>query len=120
MEALRDLADDFNVRDPRKLYRLARQRDLDVTQTCRGAEGQRRFVRCTASAGSPVQRGELVAQVCRHHKVPVVPRQLLWWRGPPSRRSCSEDVHHHQAILRLSPRVLAAWRGSSSAPAPRR
>ena len=27
-----DLADDFNVRDPRKLYRLARQRDLDVTQ----------------------------------------------------------------------------------------
>ena len=31
MEALRDLAD-FNVRDPRKLYRLARQRDLDVTQ----------------------------------------------------------------------------------------
>ena len=31
MEALRDLADDFNVRDPRKLYRLARQRDLDVT-----------------------------------------------------------------------------------------
>ena len=32
MKALRDLADDFNVRDPRKLYRLARQRDLDVTQ----------------------------------------------------------------------------------------
>ena len=32
MEALRDLTDDFNVRDPRKLYRLARQRDLDVTQ----------------------------------------------------------------------------------------
>ena len=32
MEALRDLADDFNVRDPRKLYRLAQQRDLDVTQ----------------------------------------------------------------------------------------
>ena len=32
MEALRDLADDFNVRDPRKLYRLAKQRDLDVTQ----------------------------------------------------------------------------------------
>ena len=32
MEALRDLADDFNVRDPRKLYRLARQRDLDVTR----------------------------------------------------------------------------------------
>ena len=28
MEALRDLADDFNARDPRKLYRLARQRDL--------------------------------------------------------------------------------------------
>ena len=25
------MADDFNVRDPRKLYRLARQRDLDVT-----------------------------------------------------------------------------------------
>ena len=32
MEALRGLADDFNVRDSRKLYRLARQRDLDVTQ----------------------------------------------------------------------------------------
>ena len=32
MEVLRDLADDFNARDPRKLYRLARQRDLDVTQ----------------------------------------------------------------------------------------
>ena len=32
MEALRDLADDFNARDPRMLYRLARQRDLDVTQ----------------------------------------------------------------------------------------
>ena len=32
MEALRDLADDFNVRDPQKLYRLARQRVLDVTQ----------------------------------------------------------------------------------------
>ena len=31
MEALRDLADDFNVRDRWKLYRLARQR-LDVTQ----------------------------------------------------------------------------------------
>ena len=36
MEALRDLTDDFNVRDPRKLYRLARQRDLDVTRSlCR-------------------------------------------------------------------------------------
>ena len=32
MEALRDLADNFNARDPRKLYQLARQRDLDVTQ----------------------------------------------------------------------------------------
>ena len=32
MEALRDLADDFNVRDPRKLCQLARQRNLDVTQ----------------------------------------------------------------------------------------
>ena len=32
MEALRDLADDFNVRDPRKLYRLTRQRNLDATQ----------------------------------------------------------------------------------------
>ena len=26
------MADDFNARDPRKVYRLARQRDLDVTQ----------------------------------------------------------------------------------------
>ena len=32
MEALRDLADNFNVRDPRKLYQLARQRNLDATQ----------------------------------------------------------------------------------------
>ena len=32
MEALRSLADDFNAQDPRKLYRLARQRDLDATQ----------------------------------------------------------------------------------------
>ena len=32
MEVLRDLADDFNARDPQKLYQLARQRDLDVTQ----------------------------------------------------------------------------------------
>ena len=32
MEALKDLADDFNVKDPQKLYRLAQQRDLDVTQ----------------------------------------------------------------------------------------
>ena len=29
---MEDLADDFNARDPRKLYQLARQRDLDVTQ----------------------------------------------------------------------------------------
>ena len=50
MEALRDLADDFNVRDPRKLYRLARHRDLDVTQamafTALGRHGP-------AGAGAP-------------------------------------------------------------------
>ena len=40
MEALRDLADDFNVRDPRKLYRLARQRDLDVTQAMKADVGR--------------------------------------------------------------------------------
>ena len=39
MEALRNLADDFNVRDPRKMYRLARQRDLDAGYGLRGAEG---------------------------------------------------------------------------------
>ena len=77
-----------------------------------------RFVRCTASG--PVQRGELVAQVRRDHKVPVVPRQLprsalggaahrlgvlvlqRFHGGLPG-----EDVHHHQAVLRLPPRVLA-------------
>ena len=48
-EALRDLADDFNVRDSRKLYR-----------------GQ-----------LPVQHGKLIAQVGRNHKVLVVPCQLL-------------------------------------------
>ena len=66
----------------------------------------------------PVQRGELVAQVCRDHEVPVVPRQLprgalggaahrlgvlvlqRFHGGLPG-----EDVHHHQAVL--PPRVLA-------------
>ena len=66
----------------------------------------------------PVQRGKLVAQVCRHHEVP--PRQLprgalggaahrlgvlvlqRFHGGLPG-----EDVHHHQAVLRLPPRVLA-------------
>ena len=68
----------------------------------------------------PVQRGELVAQVCRDHEVPVVPRQLLCGAlgGPAHRLGVlvlqrfhgglpGEDVHHHQAILRLPPRVLA-------------
>ena len=68
----------------------------------------------------PVQRGELVAQVRRDHEVPVVPRQLprgalggaahrlgvlvlqRFHGGLPG-----EDVHHHQAVLRLPPRVLA-------------
>ena len=66
----------------------------------------------------PVQRGELVAQVRRDHEVPVVPRQLprgalggaahrlgvlvlqKFHGGLPG-----EDVHHHQAVLRL-PRVF--------------
>ena len=68
----------------------------------------------------PVQRGELVAQVCRDHEVPVVPRQLPRGAlgGPAHRLGVlvlqrfhgglpGEDVHHHQAILRLPPRVLA-------------
>ena len=68
----------------------------------------------------PVQRGELVAQVCRDHKVPVVPRQLPCGAlgGPAHRLGVlvlqrfhgglpGEDVHHHQAVLRLPPRVLA-------------
>ena len=68
----------------------------------------------------PVQRGKLVAQVRRDHEVPVVPRQLprgalggaahrlgvlvlqRFHGGLPG-----EDVHHHQAVLRLPPRVLA-------------
>ena len=68
----------------------------------------------------PVQRGKLVAQVCRDHKVLVVPRQLLCGAlgGPAHRLGVlvlqrfhgglpGEDVHHHQAVLRLPPRVLA-------------
>ena len=68
----------------------------------------------------PVQRGELVAQVCRDHKVPVVPRQLPRGAlgGPAHRLGVlvlqgihgglpGEDVHHHQAVLRLPPGVLA-------------
>ena len=68
----------------------------------------------------PVQRGKLVAQVCRDHKVPVVPRQLPRGAlgGPAHRLGVlvlqrfhgglpGEDVHHHQAVLRLPPRVLA-------------
>ena len=62
MEALRDLADDFNVRDPRKLYRLARQRDLDVTQAngLRGAEGRRGPA--GASATAPRALGKSAAE----------------------------------------------------------
>ena len=68
----------------------------------------------------PVQRGELVAQVRRDHEVPVVPRQLPRGAlgGPAHRLGVlvlqrfhgglpGEDVHHHQAVLRLPPRVLA-------------
>ena len=68
----------------------------------------------------PVQRGELVAQVRRDHKVPVVPRQLPHGAlgGPAHHLGVlvlqrfhgglpGEDVHHHQAVLRLPPRVLA-------------
>ena len=59
MEALRDLADNFNVRDPRKLYRLARQRDLDVTQAMAlGAEGRRG----PAGAGAPAARAGQVGR----------------------------------------------------------
>ena len=62
----------------------------------------------------PVQRGELVAQVCRDHEVLVVPRQLLCGAlgGAAHRLGVlvlqglhdglpGEDVHHHQAVLRL-------------------
>ena len=57
MEALRDLADDFNVRDPRKLYRLARQRDLDVTQAM-AFEARRG----PAGAGAPAARAGQVGR----------------------------------------------------------
>ena len=74
-----------------------------------------RFVRCTASFGQlPVQRGELVAQVCRDHEVPVVSSRAARLVARPTVSAflfCSglpgEDVHHHQAVLRLPPRVLA-------------
>ena len=62
--------------------------------------------------------GKLVAQVCRDHEVPVVLRQLPRGAlGCPAHRLGvlvlqrfhgglpGEDVHHHQAILRL-PRVF--------------
>ena len=63
-----------------------------------------------APAGSSPSSGELVAQVCRDHKVLVVPRQLLRGAlgGPEGFHGLpGEDVHHHQAILRLPPGVLA-------------
>ena len=50
--------------------------------------------------------------VCRD-RPPSAPARRAWWPGPPS-RSCSaevpgglpgEDVHHHQAVLCLPPRV---------------
>ena len=59
MEALRDLADDFNVRDPRKLYRLARQRDLDVTQAM-AFEALKANV--GAGAGAPAARAGQVGR----------------------------------------------------------
>ena len=81
-----------------------------------GCPGPPRQWRCGPRAAScGVQRGELVAQVRRDHEVPVVPRQLLCdalhsaahrlgvlvlQSGLPG-----EDVHHHQAVLRL-PRVF--------------
>ena len=62
----------------------------------------------------PVQRGELVAQVCRDHKVLVVPRQLLCGAlgGAAHRLGVLVLQRFHgglpgQAVLRLPPRVLA-------------
>ena len=60
MEALRDLADDFNARDPRKLYRLARQRDLDVTQAM-AFEALKADVGRQVQAARPRALGKLAA-----------------------------------------------------------
>ena len=59
MEALRDLADDFNVRDPRKLYR--RQRDLDVTQAM-GFEALKADVGRQVQAPRPRALGKSAAE----------------------------------------------------------
>ena len=91
-----------------------------------GCPGPPRQWRCGPRAASsgfgqlPAQRGELVAQVGRDHEVLVVPRQLLRGTlgGPADRLGVlvlqrfhgglpGEDVHHHQVVLRLPPRVLA-------------
>ena len=61
MEALRNLADDLNVRDPRKLYRLARQRDLDVTQAM-AFEALKADVGRQVQAPRPRALGKLAAE----------------------------------------------------------
>ena len=61
MEALRGLADDFNARDPRKLYRLARQRDLDVTQAM-AFEALKADVGRQAQAARPRALGKSAAE----------------------------------------------------------
>ena len=77
MEALRDLADDFNVRDPRKLYQLARQRDLDVTQAMA-------FEALKADVGRQVQAPRRAGQVGRRASSTSARtrggrRSTAWW-----------------------------------------
>ena len=103
MEALRDLADDFNVRDPRKLYRLARQRDLDVTQAMAFFEALKADVGRQVQAPRPraldgnfvvttdlgnefaTLDRELPAEAVHRTKRPRTATPLPWWTGASRR-----------------------------------
>ena len=85
---------DFNVRDPR-LYQLARQRDLDVTQAM-AFEALKGVP--AARAGQVGRRGAQRPAASRPYRLQQNTRGKTkyglwraWWRGPPSRRFCSAE-----------------------------
>ena len=89
--------DDFNVRDPRKLYRLARQRDLDVTQAMafealkadvgRQVQAPRPralgtlWSRPTWATSSPRWTGSCPRKPCAGRSGPRTATPLPWWTG---------------------------------------